>query len=87
MQSWPSIQGPSKAPDAPTGASFSDDVRQHVRFAQLQQKLGVLSTMDNEDLDDHALLEAARKLGEHSSSMDYCCSGLDACRSASTPKS
>jgi len=69
--------GSSKAPDAPTGASFSDDVRQHVRFTQLQQKLGELSTMDDEDLDDHALLETARELGEHSSLMDYCCSGLE----------
>ena len=85
--------GSSKAPDAPTGASFSNDVRKHVRFAQLQQKLAELSTVDAafdaEDLDDDALLEAARELDEHSSLVEYCCSGLEAlcvqgCRPAST---
>ena len=74
--------GSSKAPDAPTGASFSNDVRKHVRFAQRQQKLAELSTVnaafDAEDLNDDALLEAARELDEHSSLVEYCCSGLEA---------
>ena len=77
----PKHAGSSQTPDAPKGASFSNDAREHVRFAQLQQKFDKLSTMDTafdaEDLDDDALLEAARELAEHSSSLEYCCSGLE----------
>ena len=77
----PKHAGSSQTPDVPKGASFSNDVREHVRFAQLQQKFDKLSTMDTafdaEDLDDDALLEAARELAEHSSSLEYCCSGLE----------
>ena len=35
------------------------------------------TAFDAEDLDDDALLEAARELAEHSSSLEYCCSGLE----------
>ena len=42
----PKHAGSSQTPDAPKGASFSNDVREHVRFAQLQQELDKLSTMD-----------------------------------------
>jgi hypothetical protein len=35
------------------------------------------TAFDAEDLDDDALLEAARELAERSSSLEYCCSGLE----------
>ena len=37
-----------------------------------------LAAFDAEDHDDDALLEAARELDEHSSLVEYCCSGLEA---------
>ena len=56
--------------------------QQHQCLAQLQQEFCQLSTkdasFDDEDLDDQALLEAARELAEQSSSTELCCSGLKA---------
>ena len=56
--------------------------QQHQCLAQLQQEFCQLSTkdasFDDEDLDDQALLEAARELAEQSSSTELCCSGLEA---------
>jgi hypothetical protein len=63
--------------EAAVWAAWGKD-HEHVWFAQLQQRFGELSTDDTEDLNDAALLDAARELAGHSREMDYCCAGLEA---------